>query len=161
MISFVWAMDQNGVIGKNNSLPWHLPADLKFFKETTMGHPIVMGRKTYESIGKPLPGRENIVLTRDASYKAEGCIVFHEVEDILHYADEKEVEVMVTGGAEVFKMFLPFVDRLYVTKIYASFEGDTYIPKIPWEKFSLISNEKGPRNEKNPYDYEFQIYESK
>jgi dihydrofolate reductase len=161
MISFVWAMDQNGVIGKNNSLPWHLPADLKFFKETTMGHPIVMGRKTYESIGKPLPGRENIVLTRDVSYTAEGCIVFHEIEDILHYADEKKVEVMVTGGAEVFKMFLPFVDRLYVTKIYESFEGDTYIPEIPWEKFSLTSNEKGPKNEKNPYDYEFQIYERK
>ncbi|RIW28489.1 dihydrofolate reductase [Bacillus salacetis] len=161
MISFIWAMDENGVIGYENKLPWRIPEDLKFFKEKTMGHPIVMGRKTFESIGKPLPGRENIVLTRDVSYEAEGCIVYHEIEDVLHYAEEKEVEVMVTGGAEIFKKFIPFADKLYVTRIYETFEGDTFFPELDWDDYQLISTQQGIENEQNPYHYVFEIYEKK
>ncbi|RST72952.1 dihydrofolate reductase [Siminovitchia acidinfaciens] len=159
MISFLWAQDENGLIGNNNELPWRLPADLKYFKETTMGRPIVMGRKTYESIGRPLPGRTNIILTRDTAYTAEGCLVFHSKEDLLDWIEENGPEVFITGGSEIFKLFLNHVDRLYVTKIRACFEGDTYFPEIDWEKWRLKSAEKGPKDDKNPYDYEFQIYE--
>ena len=161
MISFLWAEDQNGLIGKENDLPWRLPADLKYFKDTTMGHPIVMGRKTYESIGRPLPGRTNIILTRDPEYQAEGCLVFHSKDSLLQWIEAYGSEVFITGGSDIFRLFLGEVDRLYVTKICASFEGDTYFPKIDWESWELISSEKGPRNEKNPYDYEFELYERK
>ncbi|WP_421379042.1 dihydrofolate reductase [Bacillus salacetis] len=161
MISFVWAMDENGVIGHENKLPWRLPEDLKFFKETTMGHPIVMGRKTFESIGKPLPGRENIVLTRDVSYEADGCIIYHEVEEVLHYAEEREVEVMVTGGAEIFKKFILYADKLYVTRIFENFEGDTYFPELNWDDYKLISTKQGIQNEQNPHHYVFEVYEKK
>ena len=159
MISFLWAQDENGLIGNNNDLPWSLPADLKYFKETTMGHPIVMGRKTYESIGRPLPGRTNIILTRDQDYQAEGCHVFHAREDLLEWIKEKGSEVFITGGSEIFKLFLEDADRLYVTKIGATFEGNTYFPELDWKKWRLVSAEEGPKDEKNPYDYEFQIYE--
>ncbi|WP_144461083.1 dihydrofolate reductase [Siminovitchia fortis] len=159
MISFLWAQDENGLIGNNNELPWRLPADLKYFKKTTMGHPIVMGRKTYESIGRPLPERTNIILTRDEEYRAEGCLVFHSKEKLLEWIEENGSEVFITGGSEIFKLFLDVADRLYVTKIRAAFEGDTYFPKMDWEKWRLISAVKGPKDDKNPYDYEFQIYE--
>ncbi|TYS18847.1 dihydrofolate reductase [Rossellomorea vietnamensis] len=161
MISFVWAMDKNGVIGYENKLPWRLPEDLKFFKETTMGHPIVMGRKTFESIGRPLPGRENIILTRDASYEAEGCIVYHDIKEVLHHAEEMEVEVMVTGGAEIFEKFIPYADKLYVTRIYETFEGDTYFPDLNWDEYELISTKQGVQNEQNPYHYVFEVYKKK
>ncbi len=161
MISFIWAQDQNGVIGNNNALPWRLPEDLKFFKETTMGHSIVMGRKTFESIGKPLPGRENIILTRDNTYKAEGCIVFHSVDEILQYANQAEKEVIITGGSEVFALFMSYVDKLYVTRIHETFQGDTFFPSIDWDQFELVWTKEGIQNEKNPYSYEFQLYKRK
>lgn len=159
MISFLWAQDENGLIGNKNGLPWKLPADLKYFKETTMGQAIVMGRKTYESIGRPLPGRTNIILTRDNRFKAEGCLVFHSKDELLEWIEGDGSEVFITGGSEIFKLFLQEADRLYVTKIRASFEGDTYFPEIDWEQWSLVSAKKGPRDDKNPYDYEFQVYE--
>ncbi|MBS4173195.1 dihydrofolate reductase [Bacillus sp. FJAT-49736] len=159
MISFLWAEDKKGIIGKNNQLPWHLPEDLKYFKRTTMGHPIVMGRKTYESIGKPLPGRTNIVLTRDPHFHAEGCLTFKTKNDLLKWIRENNDEIFITGGAEIFGLFMEEVDRLYITKIHEDFEGDTYFPPMDWSEWKLISNEKGIKNEENPYDYEFQIYE--
>lgn len=161
MISLIWAMDENRVIGRNNKLPWHLPEDLKFFKRVTMGHPIAMGRKTYESIGKPLPGRENIIITRDSHYKKEGCTVLHSIDELREYADEKDTEVFVIGGAEIFKDILPFADRLYLTKIYHAFEGDTYFPIFDTGQWELESREPGTRNDKNPYDYEYLIYKRK
>lgn len=161
MISFIWAMDENGVMGKDNGLPWRLPEDLKFFKETTMGHPIVMGRKTYESIGKPLPGRENIVITRDKEYEAAGCTIVHSYEELLERA-KQEKELFITGGAEVFKQMLPYADKLYVTVIHHSFAGDTFFPdSIEWEEWTLISEKQGPKNEKNPYEYYFRMYKRK
>ncbi|WP_071394471.1 dihydrofolate reductase [Bacillus tuaregi] len=158
MISFIVAMDQNRVIGKDNQLPWHLPADLKFFKKVTMGHPIVMGRNTYESIGKPLPGRDNIIVTRNQDYSQDGCTVIHSIEDLKQFADDDE-EVFIIGGAELFNATFPLAKRLYITKIKDTFAGDTYFPEFPESDWRLVSEEKGLRDEKNPYDYFFAVYE--
>ena len=160
MISFVVAIGQNNVMGKDNAIPWHIPADLKFFKKVTMGHPIVMGRKTYDSIGKPLPGRENIIMTRNQNYAQEGCTVIHTIEELLKL-EEKNEEVCVIGGAEIFKITFPHADRLYLTKINHEFEGDTFFPDFDESEWKIISEEKGPKDEKNPYDYTFFIYERK
>jgi dihydrofolate reductase len=159
MISFLWAQDKKGVIGLNNQLPWRLPEDLKYFKNTTMGHAVVMGRKTFESVGRPLPGRKNIILTRDSDFHAEGCLVLHTKNDLLAWAEETGQEIFITGGAEIFGLFICEADRLYVTRIEENFEGDTYFPILDWTEWTLVSNEKGIRNTENPYDYYFQVYE--
>ncbi|EKN68347.1 dihydrofolate reductase [Schinkia azotoformans] len=159
MISIVVAMDKNRVIGKNNQLPWHLPADLAFFKKVTMGKAIVMGRKTYESIGRPLPGRENIILTKNREYQTEGCTIIHSIDDVFDIEKIANGEVCVIGGAEIFKEVLTSTDRLYITEIDHEFEGDTYFPLVRESDWTLISKEKGPKDEKNPYDYYFAIYE--
>jgi dihydrofolate reductase len=159
MISFLVAMDQNRVIGKDNQLPWHLPEDLKYFKRMTMGHPIAMGRKTHESIGRILPGRENIIITRNPEYKCEGCTVFSSIQDFVNYCTDFENEIFVIGGAEIFKETFPYVDRLYITYIHEAFEGDTFFPNFISSEWKLISSDKGIKNEKNPYEYEFKIYE--
>lgn len=162
MISFILAMDENRVIGKDNKLPWHLPEDLKFFKRVTMGHPIVMGRKTYDSIGKPLPGRENIIITRNVNYRNDDCTVFNHLDDFLAYSQQKpEEEFFVIGGAEIFNQLLSNADRLYITEIHEKFDGDTFFQEVDMEKWQLISREKGLKDEKNPYDYEFTIYDRK
>ena len=122
-------MARHGVIGKDNGLPWHLPADLKHFKATTLGKPILMGRKTYESIGKPLPGRTNIVLTRDASWSATGTVVVGTMAEALRVAGDAP-ELAVIGGAEVFRLFLPMARRLHLTRILADFDGDTFFPPL-------------------------------
>ena len=123
------AMTQNRVIGKDGDLPWHLPEDLKFFKKTTSGHPIVMGRKTYESIGRPLPKRQNIVLTRDREWSAEGVDVIHSPEDIEKLNLDKS-EVFIIGGAEIYKLFLNYMDELIITHVKGVYEGDTYFPQF-------------------------------
>lgn len=160
MIAFVVAMDENGVIGKNNQLPWHMPRDLQYFKKVTMGKPIVMGRKTYESIGRPLPGRENIVLTTNKNLSLPGCNVFHSKEDLMRYLEAKnDEEICVIGGSEIFRMFLDEVDKLYITVIRHRFEGDTYFPDIDWSKYREISREFVEKDEKNPYDQEYIVFE--
>ncbi|MCM3718798.1 dihydrofolate reductase [Fictibacillus phosphorivorans] len=156
MISFVVAMDENRGIGKDNDLPWYLPNDLKHFKKTTMGKPIVMGRKTYESIGKPLPGRENIVVTRDQNYEAEGVTIVHSVDDVLKIKAE---EMCVIGGSEIFKQFLPVADRLYITEIYHTFDADTYFPEINDKEWKEVSRTAGIVDEKNKYPHDFVEYE--
>jgi len=161
MISFIVAMDKNRVIGKDNQLPWHLPADLKFFKRVTMGHPIIMGRNTYESIGKPLPGRENIIVTRNKEYAQEGCTIIHSVDELLQMASRQNEEVFVIGGAELFQATFSMADRLYITKIEEEFTGDTYFPEFNQSEWELVSQEKGIRDEKNPYEYFFTIYNRK
>ncbi|MFD1738386.1 dihydrofolate reductase [Bacillus salitolerans] len=158
MISFVVAMDENQVIGRNNELPWHIPGDLAYFKRVTMGHSIVMGRKTHESIGRPLPGRENIILTRNLGYESEACTVIHSLDEI-KVLEQHHKEIFVIGGAEIFKELLPIADRLYLTKIHHEFEGDTFFPTVNWEEWSIIEQETGIKDEKNPYDYEFITYE--
>lgn len=162
MISFIVAMDDNRVIGKDNQLPWHLPEDLKFFKRVTMGHPIVMGRKTFASIGRPLPGRENIVITRNKDFHHDGCSIFYGLDQFLVYCQQKpEEEFFVIGGAEIFKQMLQKADRLYITEIHSSFEGDTFFPAIEMNEWKLSSKEQGLKDEKNPYEYEFVIYDRK
>lgn len=159
MLSIIVAYDRNKTIGKNNQLPWNLPRDLAYFKKVTMGHPIVMGRKTYESIGRPLPGRKNIIVTRNRDYKHEGCTVIHSIEEIKEIAQRENGEVFVIGGAEIFKDVLQEADRLYVTYIDEEFHGDTFFPEIDFTKWKEISREKGMKDEKNPYDYYFIVYE--
>lgn len=161
MISFIVAMDNNRVIGKNEKLPWHLPADLNFFKKVTMGHPIVMGRKTFESIGRPLPGRENIVITRNENYKTEGCTIINSVSNIKEIEKQIDEEVFIIGGAEIFKETFPIVDRLYITLIDDVFDGDTFFPKFDENLWKLISKEKGIKDDKNIYNYYFLIFERK
>ncbi|MDM5284956.1 dihydrofolate reductase [Peribacillus frigoritolerans] len=161
MISLIVAMDQNRVIGKNNKLPWHLPADLQYFKKVTMGHPIVMGRKTFESIGRVLPGRENVIVTRNQEFKAEGCVVLHDIAQIKMFADNHEEEVFVIGGAEIFKEILPFTDRLYITEIHEIFEGDTFFPEIDENEWDEISSNPGSIDEKNRFAHDFIILQKK
>lgn len=161
MISFIVAMDKNKVIGKNNELPWHLPADLAFFKRVTMGSPIIMGRKTFESIGRPLPGRKNYILTRDPEFKAEGCTVVHSISHVKQIDLEHGEEVFVIGGSEIFKQTIDITDRLYLTYIDEEFEGDTYFSVFNEDEWELKSKEKGIKDEKNPYDYYYIIYDRK
>jgi len=160
MISLLWAMDENRVIGKNNDLPWRLPADLKYFKQVTMGHPVAMGRKTFDSIGRKLPGRENIIITRNLNYHQEDCTVLHTIEELVDYS-KKFNELFVIGGADIFEQCMPFADRLYITYIYHSFEGDTYFPPFDMEDWIEISRVKGDKNEQNPYNYDFVVYARK
>ena len=153
-ISIVVAMDSNGVIGKDNELPWHLPADLQHFKKTTMGKPILMGRKTWESIGRPLPGRTNIVITRDSDYQADGCIVVSSIDAAMAAAGEQD-EVMVIGGAEFYRQVLPRADTLYLTRIHASFDGDTVFPGLHAADWREVERSDQSADEKNPHDYSF------
>lgn len=159
-ISFIVAMDERRGIGMDNKLPWHLPEDLAFFKRVTLGHTILMGRKTYESIGRPLPKRRNVILTRDRSYEVPGCDIVHSVEETLerYGSNASADELFVIGGAEVFRLFLPYADRLYVTEIARRFEVDTFFPDIEAGQWQEASREIGVKNEKNPYDYSFVLY---
>lgn len=161
MISLIWAMDENNLIGNGNELPWRIPAELQYFKKTTMGHPIAMGRKTFASIGRPLPGRENIIITRNKQFKHDNCTVFNCLEDFINYAKNYEGEIFVIGGAEIYKELLPYAQRLYVTKINHAFNGDTYFPQFDETDWKLIYNEKGLKNKENPYNYNHLIYERK
>lgn len=158
-ISFIFAMDRNRAIGLNNKLPWHLPGDLKFFKSVTMGHPILMGRKTYDSIGKPLPGRRNVILTQNPEFHAEGCEIVNSVQEAVEAFGDQEL--FVIGGAEIFRLFADEVDRMYITFIEHEFEADTFISDLNLSEWTLVSNEQGERNEKNPYEYYFRVYQKK
>jgi dihydrofolate reductase len=157
MISMIACMARNRVIGKDNQMPWHLPEDLKFFKRTTLGYPVVMGRSTYESIGQALPGRENIILTRDRRFTADQCRVVHSVEDVL----QLKKDLFIIGGAATYEQFMPYADRLYITIIDQDFEGDTFFPYIDPEEWQLVEQVPGSKNEKNPYDYTFNTFERK
>lgn len=163
-ISLILAMADNGTIGHNNALPWHLPNDLKFFKNSTLGKPIIMGRKTYESIGKPLPGRENIIISRSLNRNdIPGCVVFNTlqeaIDDINHRYDQ--VEIMIMGGAQIYQASLPFMDRLYLTHVHAEVEGDTQMPAFDFTDAKLIFEEKHQKDDKNRYDYTFEIWDFK
>ena len=136
-LSLIAAMAKNRVIGANNRLPWHLPADLRNFRRLTMGKPIVMGRKTFDSIGRPLPGRTNVVITRNRRYRAEGCVVFHSIDAALQQLRCHE-EVMVIGGASFYEQLLPVADRLYLTLIDQDFAGDTFFPRFDASRWHQI-----------------------
>ncbi len=135
--SFVVAVARNGVIGHTNGMPWHLPSDLAFFKRLTMGHPIVMGRKTHESIGKPLPGRTNIVITRDRAFRAPGCVVVDSLEAAYRAAGDVD-EVFVIGGAQVYDAAMATIDRIYLTEVEAEIEGDTWFPAFDRSQWTEV-----------------------
>lgn len=159
-VSAILAMDKNQLIGKGGSLPWHLPADLQHFKKMTLNHPIIMGRKTYLSIGKPLPGRTNIIVTHDITFEAAGCIVTHSPEEALSTANAKnEGEVFIIGGAEIYKVFMPYIQRFYITQIDHEFIGDTYFNNWKKNEWQEIEKTHYFPDEKNPYAYSFSIYE--
>lgn len=160
IVSIIVAMDVNRVIGKDNTLPWRLPAELQYVKRTTMGHPIILGRKNYESIGRPLPGRRNIILTRDPEFQAEGCEIAHSVEEVYELCKGEE-EIFIFGGEQIYKLFLQDVDKLYMTVIHHEFEGDTFFPEIDFSEWNEISKEQGITDEKNPYTYYYHVYERK
>lgn len=159
MISFIWAQDKEGNIGKNNSMPWHLPEDLKFFKEQTSGHTVVMGRKTYESLGKALPNRRNLVLSRDTTLSLPDAEVVHDKDEIIQMATKESL--FICGGAEIYRLFLDVVDRLIVTKIEATFDADTAFPDVDWSKFELVSETTGMRDSKTGISFGFYTYERK
>lgn len=161
MLRYIWAQDKNGVIGYKNDLPWQLPADLRYFKEQTVGKTIIMGRKTYEAVGRPLPNRVNIVLTTDTNFKADGIVVMHTKAEVLEYAKQADHPIMITGGSSIFELFKEDVDELYVTLIDETFPGDTYIPSFDWENYQLVSDVEGAVDEKNIYHHQYQIYRKK
>ncbi len=158
MISVIVAAAANDVIGEGSRLPWRLPADLRHFKKTTMGKPVLMGRTTYESIGRPLPGRFNIVLTTDRGFAASGCTVVHSIEEALQAAAGHE-ELMVIGGASIYRQFLPMADRLYLTRVHHEFAGDTRFPEMDHTRWRELSREDHGADERNPYPYSFLVYE--
>ena len=160
MISFIWGQDRNRLIGADNALPWKLPADMAWFKKSTMGKPILMGRKTYESIGRPLPGRTNLILTRQQELQIEGCTVVHNLEAALAAVPEAD-EIMVMGGAEIYALLLDQAERLYITEIDAEFKGDAWFPEFDRELWQEISRESHLPDEKNIYPYAFIIMERK
>ena len=157
--SLIWAMDTNRLIGRDNQLPWKLPADMRWFREHTLGKPIVMGRKTFQSFGgKPLPQRTNIVITQNRGFQADGAVVVHHVADAFEQAGDVK-EVMIIGGASLYEQLLPAADRLYVTEVQGEFEGDTWFPEYDTEAWELVHSSRHHADEKNNYDCEFKIYE--
>ncbi|HEY8402167.1 MAG TPA: dihydrofolate reductase [Cytophagaceae bacterium] len=156
IVSVIVATSANKVIGKDNKLPWHLPADLQYFKNLTMGHHIIMGRKTYDSIGKPLPGRTSVIITRQKDYKAEGAVVTHSIEEALEIARRNgDTEAFVIGGAEIIHEFLPIVDKIYLTEIHAEFEGDTFLHLPESTEWKEVKRTDRKADEKNKYDFSF------
>jgi len=159
-LSIIVAMDQKGVIGLNNALPWRLSADLKNFKAVTMGKPVIMGRKTWESIGKTLPGRDNVIITRNPDYRADGCIVCHGLEEALQrYANVPEV--VIIGGHDIFQSALVRADALYLTDVHADVEGDTWFPVFDRTEWHQISQQDFVADEKNQYPFTFSVLERK
>ena len=162
-IALIAALDRNRVIGRNNDLPWRLPDDMKYFMETTMGHPVIMGRRNFDSIPpkyRPLPGRTNIVLTRKNNFDAPGFLVAHHPDEALAMAREKEEkEIFIIGGAEVYSLFMNQADFLYLTEIDAAVSGDTFFPKINSEEWIEISRRHHSADERHAYSFDFVVYE--
>ena len=159
MLSIIVAVAKNNVIGKDNKLIWHLPEDLKRFKRLTTGHTIIMGRKTFESLGRVLPNRKHIVLCNDAEMNIddENVEVIDSIDKIEKYENSEE-ENFVIGGASIYKLLLPKASKLYITKINQEFDGDVYFPEIDENDWKIVEREKGIKDEKNPYDYEYITY---
>jgi len=163
-VHLVAAMTKDRVIGHQGAMPWHLPRDLGHFKKVTMGHPVLMGRKTFDSImqslGKPLPGRKNIVISRGQPQVPAGVLVYSDMEEaIAKLVDEKESVVDVIGGGQIYEMAMPFADRLYLTLIDANIDGDTWFPKVDLKKWQVVDTETCPADEKNAHDMSFVTFD--
>ena len=163
-VSLIVAVSENGVIGNDNDLIWHLPKDMKFFKDTTQGHHVIMGRKNFESIPhkfRPLPNRTNVIVTRQSGYVAENCVVVNSVEESIEVAKKNgDTEPFVIGGGQIYKVALEnnLIDRIYLTRIHHTFEGDTFFPNLS-EDWKVIATEDCKADEKNKYDYSFLVLE--
>ncbi len=162
-IALMVAMAENHCIGVNNALPWHLPEDLKHFKRTTLGKPVVMGRKTFESIGRPLPGRANIVISRNAQWQHEGVMVAKTLEEGLAQAVQQAAhsgvnEVVIIGGAQIYNEALGVVDRLYITRVHTEIAGDAFFPDMTWEEWQKEKSEHFCADDHNPYNYSFEVW---
>ncbi|MCB0430408.1 MAG: dihydrofolate reductase [Flavobacteriales bacterium] len=157
-LSIIVAVSENHAIGVQNDLPWHLPADLAYFKKLTSGHTILMGRKTYESIGRPLPNRKNIVITRQPDLQIPGCTVVGSLEDALQ-ACENDDEVFLIGGAEMYAAGFPKTDRLYITHVHVHVNGDRFFPVLDPNEWQLMSSEAHPQDERHAYPFTFSVYE--
>ncbi|ERP91772.1 dihydrofolate reductase [Alcanivorax sp. P2S70] len=163
-LSMMVAKASNNVIGRDNKLPWYLPNDLKYFKQVTFGKPVIMGRKTWESLKGPLPGRTNIVITRQPDYLADGAKVVASLDDAVAMAEnvafiEGQEEAVIMGGAEIYSLALPQADRLYLTEVHANVEGDTFFPEYDASEWQQIAREDFVAEGPNPYDYSFVVYE--
>lgn len=156
-ISIIAAIASNGVIGAGDGLPWHCPADLKFFKRMTMGSYLLMGRKTFETVGKPLPGRKTVVITRQTDYAVEGVLVAFSLDEAIELASGQK-EIFIAGGAEIYALALERADRMYLTRIHQAFEGDTYFPKFEEADWELTAKLDYPADEENPCSLSFLTY---
>lgn len=160
IISAIVACAKKGVIGKDNEIPWYLPADFAYFKRTTMNHHIIMGRNCFESIGRPLPKRTNIVITRNPFYIASGCLMVNSIGEALKIAKKNgETEAFIIGGGEIYNQSVDLWDKLYLTEVDLDTEGDVFFPEMDLSKWRLVSEERHQKNEKNEFDYIFKIFE--
>jgi len=161
-LALIVAASENNVIGKNNQLPWYLPGDLKYFKAITMAKPVIMGRKTFESIGKPLPGRDNIVITRNADYQADGIKVVTSLEEAIELAESITLinsgeEIMIIGGAQIYKQALAMADRVYLTRVHRHVEGDAFFPELETDQWQEVAREDIAAEEPNPFDFSYLV----
>lgn len=162
VISQIAAASTNNVIGLQNRLPWNMPKDMAYFKNTTWGHFIITGRKNYEAEGRALPGRKNIILTRNKNFTAADATVVHDLETAIAIAiDGDEEELFIVGGEEIYRLALPFTHRIYLTRIHAIIEGDTFYPEIDPEIWKEVSRVEHKKDTLNPYDYDFLVFERK
>ena len=156
-ICLIVAASANGAIGVDGELPWHLPDDFRFFKQVTMGKPIVMGRRTWESIGRPLPGRQNIVITRQSDFEATGATVVDGPDAAINEAEDTD-EIMIIGGGEIYRRFLPLADTVYLTRVEATVDGDTFFPELDESAWALESSERHDADERHAYAFTFCVY---
>lgn len=162
IISFIVAVSENNVIGKDNKLPWHLPADMKYFKNVTWAMPVIMGRKSYEALGEPLKGRTNIVVTRNKNWKVDGVQVVATIDHAITVAAQTDAkEIFIIGGGEIFRAALPSADRIYLTLVHEAFEGDAFFPELKQDEWKLTSNRECEADAKNAYALSFQVWERK
>ena len=161
MITIIAAVAENNALGKDNQLIWHLPADLKRFKKVTSGHCVIMGRKTYESLGKPLPNRTNIVITRNKAYKAEGCLITNSLNQAIELAKKEDSNPFILGGAEIYKQAMSFADKLDLTFVHHTFDADAFFPEIDLNIWQKASSEYFKADEKNKYNFSFVTYTKK
>jgi len=162
VISFIVATSENNVIGKDNKLPWCLPTDMRYFKNVTWGMPVIMGRKSFESLGKALKGRTNIVVTRNKDWHAEGTQVVQSIDQAITLAAQTDAkEIFIIGGAEIFKEAMPVANRIYLTRIHHHFDGDAYFPEVSDAEWTLVQSRFCDADEKNQYPHTFQVWERK
>lgn len=160
IVSAIVAVAKNRVIGQNNKIPWYLSSDLKYFKKTTLNHHIIMGRKSFQSIGRPLPKRTNIIVTRDPFFAANDCLVAHTIEEALGIAyDHGESEAFIIGGGQIYAQSADLWDRLYLTEVDCTPEGDVFFPELDWSQWQLVSSEPYPADVKNDHAYTFKVFE--